>query len=320
MAVDPFEALISESNSMNRKIQKEEAAKKQGLHLPDDYYDDDEDEEDDGDDVVPEKRVRNKREFPSAATIDPYDPSTYGYTELGTIIGAHGVYGLCKLSAVTGFPERLCQPGIRHLKAPNRRSPREIRLMEGRVRLGDEYLVKFEGVGDRDGASRLRGSVLYARQEERPEDLGEDEYLVTDLVGLDVNLVTGYGEDSDGDTGNRNDEDNEDDDNKDSENDDEKQKGKFVGTVRGIILAEEMCSIPGLGDDMLEIVLPRGKNGTPSWRDEMVLVPIVPSIVPTVDLERSVIYIDPPGGLLDLTYVQEEKVRIKAFLPPAKDP
>jgi len=198
--------------------------------------------------------------------------------------------------------------------------------------VGDEYLVRLDGVGGRDDAVRLRGSVLYARQEERPDDVGEDEFMVTDLVGLEVHLVTGYGEDSIDDHHDHDDDssidehvevDEDEDVNVDVDVDEEvtlKGKGTFVGTVRGIVLAADMCSIPGLGHDMLEIILPRGKNGTPSWRDEMVLVPIVPAIVPTVDLERSIIYIDPPGGLLDLTYVQEEKVRIKAFLPPAKDP
>lgn len=305
-----------------RRIQKEATARKQGRPIP--IHDEDDDDDPN------EKRERNKRSFPDGSTIDPYDPTTYGYVELGTILGAHGVHGLVKLSAVTGFPiERLCQPGVRHLKAPNRRSPREVRLMEGRLRLDDEYLVRLEGVEGRNEANRLRGSVLYARQEERPEELGEDEFMVTDLAGLDVHLVTGYGEDSfeqddkeDGDTFNVKETDGVGagvDLEMDME-ETERSKGTFVGTVRGIILAEEMCSIPGLGHDMLEIILPRGENGTPSWRDEMVLVPIVSAIVPTIDLEREVIYIDPPDGLLDLRYVQEEKVRIKAFLPPAKDP
>lgn len=33
--------------------------------------------------IEEEKRVRNKRVFPDTQTIDPYDPTTYGYIELG---------------------------------------------------------------------------------------------------------------------------------------------------------------------------------------------------------------------------------------------
>ena len=91
--------------------------------------------------------------------------------------------------------------------------------------------------------------------------------------------------------------------------------GKFVGTVGGILLADDMCSIPGLGQDFLKVTLPRGRHGTPSFQDELVLIPMVPAIVPTVDLELGIIYIDPPRGLLDLAYVKQETVRIKGFLP-----
>lgn len=300
--VDPFEALLNESEQKNKELKKE-IAKKENKKI--------ELDEETLEAMKKEKRDRNKLLFPDNKSIDPYDPSTYGYTELGTIIGPHGVHGLLKIAAVTDFPERLCSPGIRHLKAQNRRSPREVRLLEGRHRLKNEYLIKFEGVSDRNEAVKLRGSVLYARQEERPESIGEDEYLVTELVGLEVRLVTGYGE-----------EDIEDRDdgadfegNMSQENSDKNIGGRFVGTIQGVVLAEEMCSIPGLGQDLLEVVLPRGRHGTASWKDELVLIPLVPSIVTTVDIERRIIYINPPGGLLDLTYVREDNVRIKGFLP-----
>mmetsp|Transcript_11432 Transcript_11432/g.17298 ORF Transcript_11432/g.17298 Transcript_11432/m.17298 type:complete len:431 (+) Transcript_11432:131-1423(+) len=302
--VDPFEALLAESEEKNKQLQKEMAMKKNKKLSPD-LLDEETIEK-----LKTEKRERNKRMFPDNRSIDPYDPTTYGYTELGTILGPHGVHGLVKVSAVTDFPERLCKPGIRHLKAPNRRSPREIRIVEGRHRLKEEYLVKLEQVGDRNDALKLRGSILYARQEERPDTMDDNEYLITDLVGLEVRLVTGYGEDAD---------ELEEDYNGITRSDEGEQNdalsGKFVGVIGGIVLGEEMCSVPGLGQDLLEIVLPKGKQGTPSWRDEMVLIPFVPSIVPTIDIETEVIYINPPKGLLDLTYVKEEKIRIKGFLP-----
>ena len=300
--VDPFEALINESEQKYKELKKE-IAKKENKKV--------ELDEETLEAMKKEKRDRNKLLFPDNKSIDPYDPSTYGYTELGTIIGPHGVHGLLKIAAVTDFPERLCSPGIRHLKAPNRRSPREITLLEGRHRLKNEYLIKFEGVSERNEAVNLRGSVLYARQEERPKSIGENEYLVTELVGLEVRLVTGYGEEDIKDI----------DDGADlkgnlsQENKDKNIGGRFVGTIQGVVLAEEMCTIPGLGQDLLEVVLPRGRHGTASWKDELVLIPLVPSIVPTVDIERRIIYINPPGGLLDLTYVREDNVRIKGFLP-----
>lgn len=324
--LDPLEQLMVDSQQKNKQLENEIAEKKnKRVELDADAIEA----------LKHEKRDRDKREFPDNKTIDPYDPTTYGYVELGTILGPHGVHGLCKIASVTDFPERLCKPGIRHLKALNRRSPREIQLLEGRHRLKNEYLVKFDQVSDRNDAMKLRGTILYARQEERPEDIEEDEYLVTDLVGLDVRLVTGYAEhvddeeDDDDEVGivdinnvaydGSNMPITEDDIDEDGREDlDEEESslgGKFVGIVSGVVLAEEMCTIPGLGQDLLEIRLPRGQHGTPSWKDELVLIPLVPSIVTTVDIERQLMYIDPPAGLLDLTYVKEDNVRIKGFLP-----
>ena len=46
------------------------------------------------------------------------------------------------------------------------------------------------------------------------------------------------------------------------------------------------------------------------------LMPLVPSIVPVVDLQRRVVFLDPPPGLLDLTYeVKEKEKPIRGFLP-----
>jgi ribosomal 30S subunit maturation factor RimM len=280
---DPLEAMIAESEVKVLELEIK-TKKKRNVPLPN---------------TNNEPRIRNEISFPDTKTIDPYDPTTYGYTELGTIVGAHGVKGMLKVTAVTEFSERLCRPGVRHIKAPNRRSPRKINLVEGKYCLDDEYLIKLEGIGDRDAANKLRGSVLYAREEERPETLEQDEYLVSELVGLEVFLEEGYNDEVNG-----------------SKQD--SLGGKFVGTVCGVVLAEEMCVVPGLGQDMLEIVLPRGPGSTASWKDEMVLIPLVPEIVPRVDINGGAIHITPPLGLLDLTYVREEKVRIKGFLPPAK--
>ena len=294
---DPFEALVEESEAKVKEIEIDKA-RRRNKKVPLDEATLKAQRE--------EKRERDKYQFPDLNTIDPYDPTTYGYTELGAITGAHGVHGLVKVSAVTQFAERLCEKGVRHIKAPSRRSPREIQLLEGRHRLGDEYLVKLKGIGDRDSANKLRGSVLYARQTERPKDVADDEYLVADLVGLEVFLADGYGNDND-------------EENQGADDSSETLSGKFVGRIGGIVLAEDMCAVPGLGHDMLEVILPRGRAGSPSWRDELVLLPFVPDIVPTVDLMEGAVYVSPPHGLLDLTYIKEEKVRIKGYLPPAKE-
>ena len=291
---DPMDAMIDESYEKNRKLALDLKTPKNRITQPPPFP------------TTPtsttttttndNKRIRNEILFPDNRNIDPYDPTTYGFIELGTLLGAHGVKGEVKLVAVTDFAERLCRPGLRHLKMPNRRSPRRIQLLEGRHRMDNEYLLLFQGVTDRDAANKMRGFVLYAREDERPEELGEDEYIVTDLVGLEIYMEHGYKNENGEDQG-----------------------GRFVGMVNGVVLAEEMSTIAGLGQDLLEILLPRGPGATNSWRDELVLIPFVSQLVPRVDIANRAVYVSPPFGLLDLTYVREEKVRIKGFLPPGRD-
>jgi len=324
LSMDPLDAMINESRTKLREMHSDDSKsssrkrkKKRSKHgeitsleAVDQLLtsvDGNDVEEGEKEAVVIEKRKRNKRFFPDTKAIDPYDPTTYGYIELGTIIGAHGVHGLMKLTSITDFSQhRLCQPGIRHIKPPNRRSPREVQLVEGRptgtegATIGTEnnpmYLIRLETVDDREEALKMRGCVLYALEEEKVDELlEENEYIVSDLVGLNVFF--------------------------DENADDGRQSGKgfedlFIGNIRGVVMGSEMCAIPGLGQDLLEVVLPSPHGGQ---GEDLVLVPFVPEIVTSVNLDGRMVSIMPPPGLLDLSYRREEKVRIKGLLPPVRD-
>ena len=273
--IDPFEAMIAEAVKENEHLE-EELSKTNPRHqhqAPD----------------VPIILDTPAMSFPDTRAIDPYDPTTFGYLEIASIGGAHGVHGLIKVRCLTDFAsERLCTAGIRHIKMPNKRAPRPITLLEGRHRHADEYLIRLDGFPDRESAMKLRGSILYAREDDLVEKDSE-EYIVSDLIGLDVFLY------EDKEIGDRN----------------------FVGKVNGIVFASDVSDIPGM-HDFLELVLPRGQGGTASIYDELVLIPFVPQLVPVVDIKDGSIYVDPPEGLLDLSYSRHEKVRIKAFLPAPK--
>lgn len=311
LPMDPFEAMLTESRDKLKQLHDEKSTKKNKrqrqditpLEAVDDLLAATEDDGGEDDDIIfiEEKRERNKRFFPDTQTIDPYDPTTYGYIELGTIIGAHGVHGWMKLTSTTDLGDvRLCEPGIRHIKPANRRSPREVELLEGRPLRSDAstagtdskptYLVRLGNVEDREEALKMRGYVLYALEDEKVDDyLEEDEYIVSDLVGLNVFLDESC---SDQMTGSFED--------------------LFVGNIRGVVLGSEMCAVPGLGQDLLEISLPSSLGGQ---SEDLVLVPFVPEIVSNVDLDGKMVTISPPKGLLQLSYRREEKVRIKGLLP-----
>lgn len=210
-----------------------------------------------------------------------------------------------------------------HVKAAGKRAPRPWEMLQGKHCHGDEYLIQLAGIRTRDQAQTMRGASLYLRQEQQRIDPNDnendnnnnnnssntkapDEYLVADLVGLNVFLYQ-QPQPNDAESAKDN-------------NDNDTPSEQYVGIVGGVAFAEDFCSIPGLGHDYIEVILPRGVGGVRTfWRDEMVLIPLVPQLVPIVNVDAGVIYIDPPSGLLDLSYVREDKTRIKGLLPPAAD-
>lgn len=65
--------------------------------------------------------------------------------QVGQIQGAHGIKGEVKARSSTDFAvNRLCTPGIKHIKAPNRRFPRDVELTAGRWQKEEIFLLKFE--------------------------------------------------------------------------------------------------------------------------------------------------------------------------------
>ena len=275
---DPFETLLKESEEKMEQLKSEKEQRRTQQVA-----------------VSPQEEESTRRlEFPNNKDIDPYDPTTFGYIEIGTIQGPHGVHGWAKVQGSTDYPERLTTSGmLLHMKPFRKRAPRRVTLAAGKMTGTDSFLIQLQGIYDRTEAQKLKGATLYyATQQDTC--VKEDDILISDLVGLDVYTQNG---------------------------------DILVGSVDGVVLAEEMCAIPGLGQDMLEVSKKREEeidnmktNGQrrPPPKD-LVLIPLVPEIVPKIDLVEKKIIIVPPEGLLDLTYIREEKVQIKGLLPPAKD-
>lgn len=258
---DPLEQLLEESALKNELIAKSQEQQLQQ--------------------IPSEPLVLPQVSYPNTGSIDPYDPQTFGYIRIGSIQNAHGVHGWMKVNV----GDRGCASGLVYLKPARKRAPRAIRMLDCKPIDDSTYLVQLEGVCTRDEAQQLREAVLFLREEQivEVEPAGPEEYVVADLVGLDVFM--------------------------------EEDSSQFVGTIVGVVFAEDISSVPGFGHDYLEVCLPRGVGGTVSFKDELVLVPLVPQIVPRIELEKEPgVFIDPPDGLLNLTYVRHEKTRIKGFL------
>lgn len=228
--------------------------------------------------------------FPDVRTIDPYDPATFGFVEIGEITRAHGIHGWVRVRARTDYPARLTTPGmILYCKPPNRRSPEKIMLIEGRMTTTTSFLIQLEGSDTRDKASVYIGYKLYyASEEDTVKD--EGDVLLTDMVGLTVKISRQHGEPTEW----------------------EKQQTP-VGKGSGIVFGDDICTIKGLSHDYLEVLLHVPPGSKP--RNERVLIPIVDEIVTNVDFEAQTIWIDPPDGLLDLKYIPKERISIRGMLP-----
>lgn len=225
---------------------------------------------------------------PIAETVDltkliPSDPITFGYLEVGRILGAHGIKGEVKIQFETDFADyRVQNNSVLFIKKPTRRTPRPITVMSGRKMNDNTYLVFFEGVKSRLSASLLQKYSVFVKVDDRP-NLGKEEYLLRDLIGLKCYIVGQAAE--------------------------SKVMKEFNAVVEGVVPPDELCdpAVRQFMHSMLEIRV-RGTK-------QHCLVPFVPSIVPEVNLVDRYLLLNPPAGLLDLTYEVDTKVIIRGSLP-----
>ena len=231
--------------------------------------------------------------FQNQSAIIPSDPFTFGYTQIGTIGSPHGVKGELKVQMDTDFAADRLQQGLYlHVKRPNRLTPRPIKIESGRKQAGNCYLVKFDCVNSRLGAAAFKNYGVFVRLDNRPV-LQTDEYLVRDLV--DMNCYTSV----------------EDTTRKVRKDGEKVMMNVLVGQVIGVVPPDELCdpAMAKLMHAMLEIRLAGGE-------DRLCLIPLVPSIVTSVDVKTMRMIIDPPTGLLDFTYLEKKKkIVIRGFLP-----
>ena len=117
----------------------------------------------------------------------PYPmPKSDDWLEIGKIVAPQGLSGELRVYPVSDFPERFEVPGKRWLLRSGDTEPQPIELLTGRyISNKNLYVLKLAGVENCDQAEALRGCKLMVPASDRPQ-LGEDEYHVLDLIGLEV--------------------------------------------------------------------------------------------------------------------------------------
>ncbi|WP_259724002.1 ribosome maturation factor RimM [Synechococcus sp. CS-1332] len=107
---------------------------------------------------------------------------------VGRFVAAQGMGGEARLLPLSDFPERFTRPGQRWLQAP-KGDPRPVRLLAGRPLPGKNlFVLRLEGVSDRNAAEALVDQHLLVPANDRPS-LEPGEFHLLDLVGLQVRLL-----------------------------------------------------------------------------------------------------------------------------------
>jgi 16S rRNA processing protein RimM len=96
--------------------------------------------------------------------------------EVGRVGRAHGLHGEVSVAPITNRAERFAPGSVLYAGG------RELRVATAREHQ-DRWLVRFDGVEDRNAAEVLRGVLLTADASE-PDD--NDELWVHELIGSDV--------------------------------------------------------------------------------------------------------------------------------------
>jgi len=99
---------------------------------------------------------------------------------LGAVIAAHGIKGEVKVKTFTSSPEALSAYGPLATD-----SGHALTIVALNPVKGDEAIVRFQGIDDRNAAENLKGRQLFVARASLPEPEA-DEFYLADLVGLRV--------------------------------------------------------------------------------------------------------------------------------------
>lgn len=104
---------------------------------------------------------------------------------VGAVAGAHGVRGQVRIKSFTAEPADVAAYGPVEVEDGTRRFKLQV--------VGEAkglVIVRLDGIGDRDSAEALKGVALYVPRERLP-GTGEDEFLYSELTGLEARSAEG---------------------------------------------------------------------------------------------------------------------------------
>lgn len=103
---------------------------------------------------------------------------------IARIVAPQGILGEVRALCLTDFPERFAgrEVWLGH-------TDQRVRIVAARPHK-NVWLLRLEGIDDRNAAEKLRGTELYTDTDDLPP-LGDDEYYIHELIGLPVQTEAG---------------------------------------------------------------------------------------------------------------------------------
>ena len=105
------------------------------------------------------------------------------FVSVGKILNFHGIKGDAKVGFTKNQAEFFCSLEKVFIKVDN--DYREFKIKSARLHK-NFALVSFEGINSINELLEFKGAFLYVEEETIRENLEEDEFLIDELVGLEV--------------------------------------------------------------------------------------------------------------------------------------
>ncbi|SOV23048.1 ribosome maturation factor RimM,putative [Plasmodium sp. DRC-Itaito] len=115
------------------------------------------------------------------------------YSVIGQIIGVHGLLGWLKIISFTTFNDIRFEPGCyRYIFMNNYNYPLPIKILEVKESQKISFLyIKIEGINTRGDALKLKNCLICDDKRTFP-DIGENQYISTDLLNFDIYIFNDF--------------------------------------------------------------------------------------------------------------------------------
>lgn len=189
------------------------------------------------------------------------DPQQLELLRVCRIGRAQGLKGEVTVQSFTDEPEYRFAPG----SVLYTRDGSAEYVVERARTFKNRWIIKFEGIDDRDASEAANGIELYGEADDPNDMLEEDAWYPKDLIGLEVRLAEDNG----------------------------------LGLPAGQVVGKVVDVLDGF-QSLLKVRLanPVRDAATGEVVESSALVPFVDELVPDIDLDEQYLTIDPPGGLI----------------------